>query len=170
MMAQLETTAVAMVDAQAEEVYAALTDYESVRPGLLTAQFTDYRVCSGGHGAGTEVCWKMQLGEKKRERRRWQPWDCQVRVEEPGGNRLVERDTNTGLVTEWSLHPGDAGRCAVRISATWQGPDGAGGLLERPRQRLAMRQLYEGVLTKLHEHFAPTEPDEDEDGDADQPS
>ncbi|HEY2203977.1 MAG TPA: SRPBCC family protein [Pseudonocardia sp.] len=163
-MTHTTVSALAMIDGSVEQVREALADYESVRPSLLTENFHDYELHAGGRGAGTEVSWTMVLGRKKRERRRWKPWDCQIQVDEssePDRHRLVERDTRNSLVTDWILLPAPTeGRCAVRVEATWEVPDGIGALFERPRQRVAIRQVYEAVLNRLHEHFAPDEDDE----------
>ncbi|HEY0403211.1 MAG TPA: SRPBCC family protein, partial [Blastococcus sp.] len=58
-MSQVVTTAEGIVRAPAEQVLAALSDYEGTRPRLLPEQFSDYRVESGGHGAGTRVHWRF---------------------------------------------------------------------------------------------------------------
>jgi hypothetical protein len=160
-MAELTATAVAMINSSVEDVRGALVDYESVRPLLLPDNFDDYRVLAGGRGAGTEVSWTLLVGDP-RPRRRWQlgrpklePWDCLVQVDEAGDNQIVERDTRTALVTTWTVHEAGEGRTAVRVLASWPGPDGLSGLLTRSRQQLALRTIYEDILTRLHEHFEP---------------
>jgi hypothetical protein len=162
-MVELTTAAVAMINSSVEQVHSALVDYESVRPLLLPDNFDDYRVVSGGHGAGTEVGWTLLVGETRR--RRWQlgrpkrvPWDCLVQVDEAADHQIVERDTRTALVTTWSLHEAGDGRTAVRVLVTWPAPDGLARLLTRSRQQLALRTIYEDILTKLHEHFEPPKP------------
>ncbi|MCU1654458.1 MAG: Polyketide cyclase/dehydrase [Pseudonocardia sp.] len=158
-MAQLTATAVAMIKGTVEKVHTALTDYESVRPLLLTENFDDYQVRSGGHGAGTEVGWTLLVSEKRRRRRlklrRQVPWDCLVRVDEATEDRIVERDLRSALVTTWTVRDAGEGRTVVRVLASWDGPDGLAGLLSRPRQRLAIRKTYEDMLTNLHNYFDP---------------
>ena len=158
-MAQLTATAVAMIKGTVEKVHIALTDYESVRPLLLTENFDDYQVRSGGHGAGTEVGWTLLVSEKRRRRRvklrRQVPWDCLVRVDEATEDRIVERDLRSALVTTWTVRDAGEGRTVVRVLASWDGPDGLAGLLSRPRQRLAIRKTYEDMLTNLHNYFDP---------------
>ena len=160
---ELTTAAVAMINSSVEQVHSALVDYESVRPLLLPDNFDDYRVVSGGQGAGTEVGWTLLVGETRR--RRWQlgrpkrvPWDCLVQVDEAADHQIVERDTRTALVTTWSMHEAGEGRTAVRVLVTWPAPDGLARLLIRSRQQLALRTIYEDILTKLHEHFEPPKP------------
>jgi hypothetical protein len=160
-MAELTATAVAMINSSVEQVHGALVDYETVRPLLLPDNFDDYQVLAGGHGAGTEVGWTLLVGDT-RPRRFWQlgrprleRWDCLVQVDEAGENQIVERDTRTELVTTWSVHEAGEGRTAVRVLASWPAPDGLSRLLTRSRQQLALRTIYEDLLTRLHEHFEP---------------
>jgi hypothetical protein len=160
-MAELTATAVAMINSSVRDVRGALVDYESVRPLLLPDNFDEYRVLAGGRGAGTEVSWTLLVGDP-RPRRRWQlgrpkrePWDCLVHVDEAGDDQIVERDTRTALVTTWTVHEAGEGRTAVRVLASWPGPDGLTRLLTRSRQQLALRTIYEDILTRLHEHFEP---------------
>ena len=160
-MAELTATAVAMINSSVQDVRGALVDYESVRPLLLPDNFDDYRVLAGGRGAGTEVSWTLLVGDP-RPRRRWQlgrpkrePWDCLVQVDEAGDDQIVERDTRTALVTTWTVHEAGEGRTAVRVLASWPGPDGLTRLLTRSRQQLALRTIYEDILTRLHEHSEP---------------
>jgi len=173
-MVELMTAAVAMINSSVEQVHSALVDYESVRPLLLPDNFDDYRVVSGGHGAGTEVGWTLLVGETRR--RRWQlgrpkrvPWDCLVQVDEAADHQIVERDTRTALVTTWSLHEAGEGRTAVRVLVTWPAPDGLARLLTRSHQQLALRTIYEDILTKLHEHFEPPKPGRPGTSDAETP-
>ena len=163
-MAELTATAVAMINSPVEDVRGALVDYESVRPLLLPDNFDDYRVLAGGRGAGTEVSWTLLVGDP-RPRRFWQigrpkrePWDCLVRVDEASDDQIVERDTRTELVTTWTVHEAGEGRTAVRVLASWPGPDGLTRLLTRSHQQLALRTIYEDILTRLHEHFEPAKP------------
>jgi hypothetical protein len=174
-MAQLVATAVAMVNASADQVHEALLDYQEIRPRLLTDEFDEYQVRRGGHGAGTEVHWTMALDEavrnkkgRKPKKQKRPPWDCEIRVDQPAGHQIVERDSRSTLVTVWTLQPADAERTAVRVDASWQAEGGLGQFLARQHEQLAVRLIYEGVLTKLHALFEPdpraksTEPDESE--------
>jgi hypothetical protein len=58
-MSQVVAAAERVVRAPAEQVRAALADYEGARRRILTEQFSDYRVESGGQGAGTRVHWRF---------------------------------------------------------------------------------------------------------------
>lgn len=170
-MAQLAATAVAMVNSPADRVLSTLADYRESRPLLLTDEFGDYEVRSGGTGVGTEVRWTLRLHEALRNKKgarpkpqKRPPWDCLVQVEVPEPTRIVERDTRSALVTTWSVAEAEEGRTAVRVHATWEGPDGLTRLPARLSEQLALRTVYEGMLTKLHDLLEPTE-----DPDPDQP-
>lgn len=160
-MTRLTTTALALVNGSVEEVREALADYETVRPQLLSEDFEDYRVCAGGHGAGTEVRWTMVLTDRKRRKKRARstatnaPWDCHVAVEASEEATLVERDKAAERVTTWTVVAGQEGVSAVRVDASWDGPDGWTNMLRRPRQRLAVKAIYEDLLTALHDYFEP---------------
>lgn len=170
-MAELQATAMTMVNGATEEVLAALTDYLETRPGLLTREFGGYEVRAGGQGTGTEVRWTLALEEairtkkgRKHKKQKSPPWDCVMRVEvtEDG---LVERDTQSELVVNWVLRDSGDGRTAVRVDATWTGPDGLRKTMARPKQQLAIRTVYEGLLTELHDMFEPEPPPIDADED-----
>jgi len=148
-MTTLTASAMAMVNGSAEQVREALGDYQTVRPKLLTENFDDYQVLVGGRGAGTEVRWTVLVGEA----RSW--YGRRVRRGKRGTVQLVERDTRSALVTTWTVRAAGDGRTAVRVLVSWEGPDGPRGLLRRPGQRLAVRTIYEDVLTRLHEYFEP---------------
>jgi hypothetical protein len=168
-MTQLTASAVAMVDGSAKEVCDALADYQSVRPELLSEDFENYQVDAGGHGAGTRVRWTLAVKHRRRRKRRTAvggvatgtPWECVVDVDEPAEGTIVERDSDGGRVTTWTVVPGQDGRSAVRVDASWEGPDGLAGALSRSRQRLAVKGVYEDLLTALHDYFEPDDEPED---------
>src|SRR4051812_21170435 len=100
-MSQVVATAERVVHAPAERVRAALADYAGTRPKLLPEQFSDYRVEVGGTGAGTRVRWRFAATSKRvREQ--------DVVVTEPAEGTLVESDTNSSMVTTWTVTPTDA--------------------------------------------------------------
>jgi hypothetical protein len=165
-MAQLVATALAMVNAPSDEVHAALSDYTDVRRNLLTEEFGDYEVLTGGQGVGTEVRWTMALDEAIRNRKGKAPkkqqrplWECVIQVVESGAGQIIERDTMSTLVTTWTLQAAEDSRTAVRVNATWEHP---GGLFTRQSEQLALRTLYEGLLTKLHDYFEHVEAGQDD--------
>ena len=141
-MAQVTSTAERVIAAPVATVRAALADYEQVRPRILTSEFSDYRVESGGHGAGTRARWQL-AATKKRVR------DCVVEVAEPGDGSIVERDANSSMVTTWTVEPAEAGGSRVRTTTTWNGAGGIGGFFERTFAPKGLARIYSGVLANL---------------------
>jgi hypothetical protein len=123
-------------------VRSALADYEGTRPRILPEQFSDYRVESGGQGAGTRVHWRFAATSKRVR-------DQLVEVTQPTADTLVESDANSSMVTTWTLHPADAGATTVRVRTTWDGAGGIGGFFERTFAPKGMRRVYDSMLERL---------------------
>ncbi|HEY0509643.1 MAG TPA: SRPBCC family protein [Blastococcus sp.] len=135
-------TAERVLRAPAEQVRAALADYSGTRPRLLPEQFSDYRVESGGQGAGTRVHWRFAATSKRvREQL--------LEVTEPTADSLVESDANSSMVTTWTVVPVDAGVSTVRVRTTWNGAGGIGGFFERTFAPKGLRRVYDSVLERL---------------------
>lgn len=146
-MAQVVATAERIVRAPAEQVAVALGDYLGTRPRILPEQFSEYRVETGGQGAGTRVLWRLAATSKRvREQ------DVDVSAE-PGGG-LVETDRNSSMVTTWTVHPADAGVTTVRVRSTWNGAGGIGGVFERAFAPKGLGRIYEQVLERLDRELA----------------
>ena len=52
-MGQVSASSSVLIDAAPEKVLAAVADYQTVRPKILSAHYRDYQVLEGGQGAGT---------------------------------------------------------------------------------------------------------------------
>lgn len=133
-----------LVAASPQRVRAFLADYRDNRPRILPPEhFLDYRVEQGGDGAGTVIGYRLRAGRRERPYR--------MRVEEPAeGGPLVERDTQSSLVTTWTLTPTAGGeRTLVGLTSTWEGAGGIGGLFERMFAPRALRRIYDEVLERL---------------------
>jgi hypothetical protein len=141
-MSQVVATAEHVVRAPAERVRAALADYEGTRRAILPEQFSDYRVESGGHGAGTRVGWRFAATAKRVR-------DQLVEVTQPAADTLVESDANSSMVTTWTVHPMDDGVTTVRVRTTWDGASGIGGFFERTFAPKGLRRVYDQMLTTL---------------------
>jgi hypothetical protein len=141
-MAQVTARTEHTIDAPAERVRAALADYETVRPAILTDHYRDYRVEAGGQGAGSRVHWTLQA-TKKRVR------DQLVEVSEPSADRIVERDANSTMVTTWTVTPAGADRSVVAVESTWSGAGGVGGFFERIFAPKGLKRIHDGVLANL---------------------
>jgi hypothetical protein len=135
-MAQVKATAERTVAAAADEVRAALADYAQIRPKLLTEHFSEYEVREGGTGGGTVVHWKLAATSKRVR-------DCLIQVTEPGDQELVEKDTNSSMVTTWTVRPAGTGQSKVSVETTWNGASGVGGFFERTFAPLGLRRIYD---------------------------
>lgn len=141
-MAQVTSRTQRTIDAPADRVRAALADYETVRPQILTDHYSDYRVEEGGRGAGSRVHWRLQA-TKKRVR------DQLVEVSVPAEDQIVERDTNSTMVTTWTVTPQGPDRSVVAVESTWNGAGGIGGFFERAFAPKGLQRIYEGMLSNL---------------------
>lgn len=141
-MAQVKATAERTIGAPVEQVWQALADYAEVRPTVLTEQFSEYEVKSGGKGAGTTVHWKLAATSKRVR-------DCLVEVTEPAEHQLVEKDANSSMVTTWTVRPSGKDNSAVSVETTWNGASGVGGFFERTFAPGGLRKIYDGILANL---------------------
>ena len=53
-MGQVSASSTVLIDAAPEAVLAAVSDYQTVRPKILSSHYSNYSVLEGGQGAGTE--------------------------------------------------------------------------------------------------------------------
>ena len=141
-MSQVVATAERVVNAPAEQVRSALADYADTRPRILPEQFSDYRVESGGRGAGTRVHWRF-AATSKRVREQF------VEVTQPADGTLVETDTASSMVTIWTVQPAGAGTSTVAVRTTWNGAGGIGGFFERTFAPKGLRRVYLAMLERL---------------------
>jgi hypothetical protein len=143
-MGQVVAQTERLVAASPRRVRAFLADYQNNRPSILPPEhFLDYRVERGGDGAGTVISYRLRAGGRERPYR--------MRVEEPAEDGpLVERDTQSSLVTTWTLTPAEGGeRTLVGLTSTWEGAGGIGGFFERMFAPRALRRIYDEVLERL---------------------
>ena len=140
-MAKIVVSAEGAVDAPTETVYRYIADMREHHPHFLPPAFSDFQVESGGVGAGTVTRFKLTAGGRTREYR--------TKVAEPEPGRiLTESDTGSSSVTTFTVSPqGAASR--VRISTTWDGAGGIGGLFERMFAPRVLQGIYEDELKRL---------------------
>ena len=140
-MARIVASAEGTVDAPAETVYRYIADMREHHPRFLPAAFSDFRVESGGVGAGTITRFKVTAGGRTREFR--------TKVAEPEPGRvLTESDTNSSSVTTFTVSPQGVASL-VRISTSWDGAGGIGGVFERMFAPRVMRAIYADELKRL---------------------
>lgn len=135
-MAQVTATTQRTIEAPAEKVTAALADYETVRPQILTENYGDYRV-----EPDKRVHWTLQA-TKKRVR------DQLVAVE-VDRDRIVERDANSSMVTTWTVASEGTNRSTVTVETTWNGAGGIGGFFEKTFAPKGLARIHDGVLANL---------------------
>src|SRR5260370_29470763 len=123
-----------------EAVYTVLADYKDKRPLILTPNFLDYKLESGGQGAGTVVTYRLRAGNRERSYR--------IRVDEGiKGKELVERDRHSSLVTTWTLSPlADGGQTHGQGTTERGGASGIAGFLERPVAPLGVRRTQVRIV------------------------
>jgi uncharacterized protein YndB with AHSA1/START domain len=139
-MARILISVERAVEAPAETVYGYIADMRE-HPRFLPPAFSDFRVESGGVGAGTLTRFKMTAGGRTRE--------YQMKVAEPEPGRvLTESDTNSSAVTTFTVSP-QGGASLVQISTTWDGAPGIGGFFERMFAPRVMRAIYLDELNRL---------------------
>ena len=140
-MARMLISAEGTVAAPAETVYRYIADMREHHPHFLPPAFSDFRVESGGVGAGTVTRFKVTAGGRTRE--------YQMKVAEPEPGRiLTESDAGSSLVTTTTVTPqGEAS--LVQISTAWDGAGGIGGFFERTFAPKVMRAIYADELKRL---------------------
>ena len=140
-MARIAVSAEGTVEAPADTVYRYIADMREHHPRFLPPAFSDFRVESGGVGAGTILRYKLTAGGRTREYR--------TKIAEPEPGRvLTESDTGSSAVTTFTVSlQGPAS--LVRISGTWDGAGGIGGLFERIFAPRVLRAIYTDELKRL---------------------
>ena len=53
-MGQVSASSTVLINAAPEAVLAAVADYQTVRPKILSAHYSGYQVLEGGQGQGTD--------------------------------------------------------------------------------------------------------------------
>jgi polyketide cyclase/dehydrase/lipid transport protein len=139
-MGQVSAASTVMIDAAPEAVLAAVADYQTVRPKILSAHYSGYQVLEGGQGAGTVATWKLQA-TKSRVR------EVKATVD-VAGHTVIEKDANSSMVTNWTVAPAGPGS-SVTTKTTWTGAGGVKGFFEETFAPLGLRKIQAEVLGNL---------------------
>lgn len=151
-MAKIVVSAERAIDAPADVVYRYVADMRDHHPHFLPPAFSDFRVESGGVGAGTVTRFKVTAGGRTREYR--------MRVDEPEPGRvLTESDTGSSLVTTTTVSP-RGGASLVQISTAWDGAGGIGGVFERMFAPRVMQAIYADGLERLNAYARGQRPEQ----------
>jgi hypothetical protein len=139
-MRQVSAASAIVIDVEPAVVLAAVGDYQTVRPKILSPQYRDYQVLEGGQGQGTVATWKLQA-TKSRVR--------EVRANvEVVGHTVIEKDANSSMVTNWTVTPVGPGS-SVSVNTTWMGAGGAKGFFEQTFAPLGLKKIQSEVLANL---------------------
>ncbi|MDV7242873.1 MULTISPECIES: SRPBCC family protein [Rhodococcus] len=144
-MGQVSASSSITVAATPEKVLAALSDYETVRPRILSEQYRDYRVLEGGQGTGTVAQWTLKATEKRSR-------DIKATVT-VAGDTITETDANSSLVTTWVVAPSGSGS-TVTTTTQWKGAGGIGGFFEKTFAPLGLKKIQATVLANLERELA----------------
>ena len=139
-MGQVSASRTVLIDATPEAVLAAVSDYATVRPRILSSHYRDYQVLEGGKGAGTVASWTLQATEK-----RVRNVKASVDV---AGHTIIEKDANSSMITNWTVAPAGRGS-SVTVKTSWQGAGGIGGFFEKTFAPLGLRKIQAEVLANL---------------------
>lgn len=143
-MGQVSASSTVLINAEPEKVLAAVADYQSVRPKILSANYSDYQVLEGGQGAGTVASWKLQA-TKKRSR-------VVKAAVDVAGHSVIEKDANSSMVSTWTVAPAGPGS-SVTVKTAWQGASGIGGFFEKTFAPLGLRKIQDEVLANLKKNI-----------------
>ena len=139
-MGQVSASSTVLINAAPEAVLAAVADYQTVRPKILSSHYSNYSVLEGGQGAGTVATWKLQA-TKSRSR------DVKAAVD-VAGKTVIEKDANSTLVTNWTVAPAGTGS-TVTVKTSWTGAGGVKGFFEKTFAPLGLRKIQDEVLGNL---------------------
>lgn len=139
-MGQVSASSTVLINAEPDAVLAAVADYTTVRPKILSSHYSGYEVLEGGQGAGTVATWKLQA-TKSRSR------DVKAEVD-VAGKTVIEKDANSSMVTNWTVAPAGTGS-TVTVKTAWQGAGGIGGFFEKTFAPLGLRKIQAEVLENL---------------------
>ncbi len=133
-----------IIHAPPDQLYRYLADMREHHPRFLPPAFSDFRVESGGVGAGTVNRFNLKAGGRVRSYR------MEIAEPEPG-RILTESDTESSLVTTFTVEAAEGG-ARVQISTTWEGAGGIGGFFERTFAPRVMKRLYADELERLNDY------------------
>jgi hypothetical protein len=137
-----------VIDARPAAVYAVLADYTTHHPRIMPASlFSNLEVETGGVGAGTVFHITLRTAGKEQR--------LHMMVEEPEpGQVLTETNLDTGVVTEFSVAPGNGGMGTLaKISSEWETADGLRGLVDRFMAPVLMGRIFTKQLRQLNQYM-----------------
>ena len=140
-MGQVSAASTILIDADPATVLDAIADYQTVRPKILSPQYSEYQVLQGGHGQGTVAKWKLQATESRVR-------EVQANVD-VAGHTVIEKDVNSSMVINWTVAPAGPAGSSVTVKTTWNGAGGVKGFFEKTFAPLGLRRIQDEVLANL---------------------
>jgi len=140
-MGQVSAASTILIDADPATVLDAIADYQTVRPKILSPQYSEYQVLQGGHGQGTVAKWKLQATESRVR-------EVQANVD-VAGHTVIEKDANSSMVINWTVAPAGPAGSSVTVKTTWNGAGGVKGFFEKTFAPLGLRRIQDEVLANL---------------------
>ena len=142
-MGQVSASSTVLINATPDAVLAAVADYQTMRPKILSSHYSGYQVLEGGQGEGTVATWKLRATESRVR-------DVKASVD-VAGHSVIEKDANSTMVTTWTIAPAGAGS-TVTTKTTWTGAGGVKGFFEKTFAPLGLRKIQAQVLENLKKH------------------
>ncbi|MCW2517890.1 MAG: hypothetical protein JWR46_509 [Mycobacterium sp.] len=139
-MGQVSASSTVLINAEPDAVLAAVADYQTIRPKILSSHYSGYRVLEGGQGVGTVATWKLQATESRVR-------DVKASVD-VAGHTVIEKDANSTMVTNYTVAPAGTGS-SVTVKTSWQGAGGVKGFFEKTFAPLGLRKIQAEVLANL---------------------
>ncbi|PJE21666.1 SRPBCC family protein [Mycobacterium paragordonae] len=139
-MGQVKATSTVLIQAEPAKVLDAVADYKTVRPKILSPQYSEYEVLEGGQGQGTVAKWRLQATESRVR-------NVQVNVD-VAGHTVIEKDANSSMVINWTVAPAGPGS-SVTVTTTWTGAGGVKGFFEKTFAPLGLKKIQGQVLDNL---------------------
>ena len=140
-MGQVSAASTILIDADPATVLDAIADYQTVRPKILSPQYSEYQVLQGGPGQGTVAKWKLQATESRVR-------EVQANVD-VAGHTVIEKDANSSMVINWTVAPAGPAGASVTVKTTWNGAGGVKGFFEKTFAPLGLRRIQDEVLANL---------------------
>jgi len=139
-MGQVSAASTILINADPEAALAAVADYQTARPKILSSHYSEYQVLQGGQGQGTVAKWRLQATESRVR-------DVQVDVD-VAGHTVIEKDANSSMITNWTVAPAGPGS-SVTVKTTWTGAGGVKGFFEKTFAPLGLKKIQAEVLANL---------------------
>lgn len=148
-MGQVHAASTVLINAEPATVLGAISDYQNMRPTILSPHYSNYQVIQGGQGSDTVATWQLQA-TKSRVR------TVQAHVD-IAGHTVIEKDANSSLITTWTVAPAGPG-ATVTMKTTWVGATGIPGFFEKIFAPLGLRRIQDQLLANLKKELEHRQP------------